>query len=66
MEAVVIAAAASQLLGALRRIFVCQDTTLFISIDSVCPWLASVYAGINKHWEENCVVKRKSSRNNGT
>lgn len=59
-------AAASQLLGALGRIFVCQATMLFISIISVCQWLASVYAGINKHWEENCVVRHKSSRNNGT
>lgn len=30
----------------------CQATVLFISIDGMCQWLASVYAGINKHWEE--------------
>lgn len=54
-----IIAAASQLLGALGRISVCQATVLFISIDGMCQWLASVYAGINKHREENCVVKQK-------
>lgn len=59
IEDVAVLAAAFQLLGALRRIFVCQANTLLISIDGICQWLASLYAGINKHWEE-VVLSRAS------
>lgn len=52
-------AAASQLLGALRRISVSQAPVIFISTDGVCQWLASLYAGINKSWEK-IVLSRAS------
>lgn len=45
-------AAASHLLGALKRISVSQATVIFISTDGVCQWLASLYASINESWEE--------------
>jgi len=53
IEDVAVLAAAFQLLGALRRIFVCQATMLLISIDGICQWLA----GINKHWEEAVLLR---------
>lgn len=52
-------AAASHLLGALRRISVSQATVIFISTDGVCQWLASLFTGINKGWEK-IVLSRAS------
>lgn len=50
-------AAASHLLGALRRISVSQASVIFISTDGLCQWLVSLYASINKTWEKIALAR---------